>query len=895
MSKILITLLFFFFIVCDAKADKVEDDFFERSIRPVLLERCIECHGSAVQKSGLRLDSRKAVIEGGKNGAVVVLGNPNASKLISSIKHEGQLKMPRDKKLSDIEIKAFEKWVTLGLPWPDSIKITLKNTKSETEHWSFLPIKKAVPPINEMSHPIDSFIHQKLNKRLIKQSATADKRTLIRRLSIDLIGLPPSISEISAFENDPSSDAYEKVVDRLLASPRYGERWARHWLDIARYADNKGYVFFEDKNYPWAWTYREYVINSLNNDLPYNQFIIEQIAADQLETKDKKSLAALGFLTVGGHFMGNTHDIIDDRIDVMTRGLMGLTVSCARCHDHKFDPIPAADYYSLYGIMRSSFEPITPPLYDAEPITEEYKKFALELKTKEKKLLDFVQAKHRDLVTQSRSRVADYLLAAYKAGNQPPADDFMLLADKGDLNPAMIARWRAFLERMKIQKDPTWAIWHRYSSLNPSSFSQSALEVRNLLSDNPNVLQAFRVPPKSIKEVADTYGKLLGETEKAWLSSGGKIPLEDKNAEMIRSALYGPNSPADAPLALDWGFLDLFPDRTTQGEYKALIKDLETHLVKGPPRSMVLLDSNELYEPNIFIRGQPNRIGDKVPRQFLKVLDSNRQSFLKGSGRLELAKSIASNTNPLTSRVFVNQVWAHHFGNGLVGTLGDFGVRGDLPTHPELLDWLAMNFMENNWSIKKLHKVIVTSNTYKQSSNDREDCLKVDPENKLLWKQNRRRLDFESLHDSVLSVSGNLDLKVGGPSVSFFTGKNRRAVYGYIDRLDFPSLLATFDIPNPASSSVERTSTTVAPQALYLMNGPFVREAAKKVLNLNTIKEIKSTDQKADAIMLAVLGRKPTAKEKLQMINFVMGPNENEAWLDLTHGLFLTNEFAFVD
>ena len=895
MSKILITLLFFFFIVCDAKADKVEDDFFERSIRPVLLERCIECHGSAVQKSGLRLDSRKAVIEGGKNGAVVIPGNPNASKLITSIKHEGQLKMPRDKKLSDIEIKAFEKWVTLGLPWPDSIKITLKNTKSETEHWSFLPIKKAVPPINEMSHPIDSFIHQKLNKRLIKQSATADKRTLIRRLSIDLIGLPPSISEISAFENDPSSDAYEKVVDRLLASPRYGERWARHWLDIARYADNKGYVFFEDKNYPWAWTYREYVINSLNNDLPYNQFIIEQIAADQLETKDKKSLAALGFLTVGGHFMGNTHDIIDDRIDVMTRGLMGLTVSCARCHDHKFDPIPAADYYSLYGIMRSSFEPITPPLYDAEPITEEYKKFALELKTKEKKLLDFVQAKHRDLVTQSRSRVADYLLAAYQAGNQPPADDFMLLADKGDLNPAMIARWRAFLERMKIQKDPTWAIWHRYSSLNPSSFSQSALEVRNLPSDNSLVLKTFRVLPKSMKEVADTYGKLLGETEKAWLSSGAKIPLEDKNAEMIRSALYGPNSPADVPLAMDWGFLDLFPDRATQGEYKILIKDLETHSIKGPPRSMVLVDSETPHEPNIFIRGQPNRIGDKVPRQFLKALAPNRQVFVNGSGRLELAKSIASNSNPLTARVFVNQVWAHHFGTGLVTTPGDFGIRGDLPTHPELLDWLAMSFMQNNWSIKNLHKVIVTSNTYKQSSNDREDCLKVDPENKLLWKQNRRRLDFESLHDSVLSVSGSLDLKLGGPSVPFFTGKNRRAVYGFIDRLDFPSLLATFDIPNPASSSVERTSTTVAPQALYLMNGPFVREAAKKVLNTNSIKVIKSTDQKADAIMLAVLGRKPTTKEKLQMINFVMGSNENEAWLDLTHGLFLTNEFAFVD
>jgi hypothetical protein len=895
MSKILISLLFLCFFVCYTKADKVEDDFFERSIRPVLSERCIGCHGTEVQKGGLRLDSRNAIIEGGKSGAVIVLGNPNASKLIASIKHEGQLKMPRDKKLSDIEIKDFEKWVTLGLPWPDSINIILKNPKSETEHWSFLPVKKTVPPSNEMSHPIDSFIHQKLNKRLIKQSATADKRTLIRRLFLDLIGIPPTYSEISAFENDPSSDAYEKVVDHLLASPKYGERWGRYWLDIARYADNKGYVFFEDKNYPWAWTYRDYVINSFNNDLPYNQFIIEQIAADKLETKDKKSLAALGFLTVGGHFMGNTHDIIDDRIDVMTRGLMGLTVSCARCHDHKFDPIPTADYYSLYGIMRSSMEPMIAPIYGEEPNTDEYKKFALELKIKEKKLLDFVQLKHRDLVTQTRARAGDYLFAAYQAGNQPPADDFMLLADKGDLNPAMIARWRAFLERMKIQKDPTWAIWHRYSSLNPSSFSQSALEVRNLRSDNPNVVQAFEVPPKSMKKVADIYGKLLVETEKAWLSSGGKIPLEDKNAEMIRSALYGPNSPADVPLAMDWGFLDLFPDRATQGEYKILIKDLETHSIKGPPRSMALVDSETLYEPNVFIRGQPNRIGDKVPRQFLKALAPNRQAFVNGSGRLELAKSIASNSNPLTSRVFVNQVWVHHFGTGLVTTPGDFGIRGDLPTHPELLDWLAMSFMQNNWSIKKLHNVIVTSNTYKQSSNDREDCLKVDPENKLLWKQNRRRLDFESLHDSVLSVSGSLDLKLGGPSVPFFTGKNRRAVYGFIDRLDFPSLLATFDIPNPASSSVERTSTTVATQALYLMNGAFVREAAKKVLNLNTIKVIKSTDQKADAIMLAVLCRKPTAKEKLQMINFVMGSNENEAWLDLTHGLFLTNEFAFVD
>lgn len=895
MNKITISVLVLFLIICNVFAENSENDFFERSIRPVLIERCIKCHGSEVQKGSLRLDSRKGVIEGGKSGAVVVSGNPTASKLVGSIKHEGQLKMPRGAKLSNVDIKAFEKWISLGLPWPDGVKIWSKNTNSDTMHWSFAPIKNIAPCANEMLHPIDSFIHQKLNENLIKKSKISDKRTLLRRLNFDLIGLPPTNSEILAFESDQSPDAYEKIVEKLLASPRYGERWGRYWLDIARYADNKGYVFFEDKSYPWAWTYRDYVINSFNNDLPYNQFIIEQIAADQIETNDKKSLAALGFLTVGGHFMGNTHDIIDDRIDVMTRGLMALTVSCARCHDHKFDPITSADYYSLYGVMRSSKEPLIPPLYGEEPANEEYKKFAIALKAKEKKLFDFVEAKHRDLVSQARSRVGDYLFAAYQAGNKPPADDFMLLADKGDLNPAMIARWRAFLERMKIQNDPTWAPWHRYSNINASSFAQSALAVKHLESDNPLVLKEFKFSPTSMKQVANTYGKLIVDTDKAWVSSEKKTLLIDKNAEMIRSCLYGPNSPADAPLALDWGFLDLFPDRTTQGEYKALIKDLETHSIKGPPRSMVLMDSDVPYDPYVFVRGQPNRAGDKVPRQFLSILDPNRMVFTKGSGRLELAKSIASNSNPLTARVFVNQVWAHYFGKGIVATPGDFGVRGDLPTHPELLDWLAFTFMNNNWSIKKLHKLIVTSDVYKQSSDDREDCLKVDPENKLLWKQNRRRLDFESLHDSVLAVSGNLELKLGGPSFPFFAGKNRRAVYGFIDRLDFPSLLATFDIPNPASSSVERTSTTVAPQALYLMNGPFVREAAKKVLRLDVIKEPKTADQKAEAIMLVLFGRKPTPKEKFQMINFVKGSSENEAWLDLTHGLFLTNEFAFVD
>jgi hypothetical protein len=581
--------------------------------------------------------------------------------------------------------------------------------------------------------------------------------------------------------------------------------------------------------------------------------------------------------------MGNVHDIIDDRIDTITRGFLGLTVSCARCHDHKFDPIPQADYYSLYGIFRSSTEPMIPPLWGKTAQTAESKKFAEELAGKEKKLMDFVLAKHKELVTQARTRAGEYLLGAHAARNVPPADDFMLIADKGDLNPAMIARWRAFLESTRKRRDATWAAWHRYAESAEVEFAKIQHEV----TDNKLVRVAFATAPKSMKEVAERYGKLLAEAEK----STGK----DADTAALRSVLYGPNSPADAPLQLDWGFLSLFPDRATQGEYQKLIKEVETHAAKGPPRSMVLLDNERPYEPRIFQRGQPNRLGEQVPRQFLKVLEPNRKPITSGSGRLELAKAIASKENPLTARVFVNRVWMHLFGRGLVNTPGDFGLRGDSPTHSELLDWLAAEFMANDWSTKKLHKLIVTSATYKQASLDSDDVLAADPENRLLGKQNRRRLEFEPLHDSMLAVSGSLTDTVGGPSVPLFIGKTRRALYGYIDRLEFPSLLATFDVPNPAATSPERSSTTVAPQALYLMNGPFARDAAKKLMNAPAIKGAKTATEKLDALYVAVFARKPTEKESMRLLAFVAKGPEAERWLDLSHGLLMTNEFLFID
>jgi hypothetical protein len=878
-------------------ANPADVEFFERNVRPVLVERCLSCHGPDKQKGGLRLDTREAVLMGGDGGPVVVPGKPKDSRLVAAVRQTGELKMPPSGKLPDREAAILEKWVAIGAPWPEKVRLAPPDAiaRAAANHWAFKPVVRPAVPVGGRN-PIDAFVSSKLAAANLKPSPPADRRTLIRRATFDLHGLPPTPEEIDAFVNDSDPDAYPKLIDRLLDSPRYGERWGRHWLDVARYADNKGYVFFEGKEYPWAWTYRDYVIGAFNRDLPFDRFVLEQLAADRLAPEDHRAQAALGFLTVGGHFMNNTHDIIDDRIDVVTRALMGLTVSCARCHDHKFDPIPQADYYSLYGVFRSSTEPTVLPLRDAPPGEPEYQLYDAELKLREKRLIDFVTAKHATLVTSARARAGDYLFAAHAARNQPPADDFMLIADPGDLNPTMITRWRQFLADTKKRKDRAWLHWHALAELPEDGFAERApAALKAIPGGNWLVREVFATPPASMKEVAARYGKLLAEIDARWreASATGADHLTDPEAEALRRVLYGPDSPADAPLALDWGFLSLFPDRATQAEYQNLLRAVENWAAKGPPRSMVLLDSEWPYDPRVFERGHPGRPGEPVPRQFLKIANPNREPFGPGSGRLDLAREIVSKTNPLTARVFVNRIWMHHFGKGLVGTPGDFGLRGDPPTHPELLDWLAAELMDRGWSIKHLHRLIMTSTTYVQSSLDCPDGLAADPENRLLWRMNRRRLEFEPLHDSVLAVSAQLDLTVGGPPVRLFGGNRRRAVYGYVDRLEFPSLLTTFDVPNPAGSTPERTSTTVAPQALFLMNGPFARDAAKKLVASSRVQQVTDPGDRLDLLFRIVLGRKPDAEERKLALAFVA--KGAERWADLAHALMLTNEFAFVD
>ncbi|MBC8353547.1 MAG: PSD1 domain-containing protein [Planctomycetes bacterium] len=892
------------------------NDFFEKRVRPILAAKCISCHGPKKQESGLRLDSREALLRGGDGGVVVVSRDPQQSRLVHAVRYGEELQMPPNQKLGDRDIESLELWIKLSMPWPESLR-EIGNTADEVRsHWAFQPVES--PNAAEVHDEtwsktsIDLFVLSKLEEVGLRPSPSADRRKFIRRTTFDLLGLPPTPDEIAAFVGDGSPNAFDRLIDRLLASPRYGERWARHWLDVARYADNKGYVFFEDKKYPWAYTYRDYVIRAFNNDVPYNRFVREQLAADQLDLRDdKRPLTAMGFLTLGGHFMNNTHDIIDDRIDVVTRGLMGLTVTCARCHDHKYDPVSQADYYSLYGVFRSSFEPTVPPLFETPPTTDEYRKFAEELAKRERALVDFVTAKHRDLVADARTRIAEYLLAAHARRGLPPADDFMLLIDKGDLNPAMILRWQKYLESSRRPLDRVWAPWRAMAEVTADEFADAAPRILSDLTAgeiNPLVREAlFADRPQTIEEAARSYAKLLVSINEKWVmaveGASEMLPptaLDDPTEEELRQALYGRDAPANAPLALDWGFLSLFPDRPTQGEYKKLIKAVEEWSATGagaPARAMVLYDAENPHEPRIFKRGNSNRLGDTVPRQFPQFFATHKEPFHVGSGRLELAEAIVDKNNPLTARVIVNRVWAHHLGRGLVGTPSDFGRRSDPPSHPELLDHLASTFVEEGWSIKELHRRIMTSSVYRQQSVNREDGVRIDPENRLLWKMNRRRLDFESLRDAVLAISGGLTTKMYGPSLDLFGSKQShpsRSVYGFIDRMDVSPLLTTFDFPNPIASSPQRETTTVPPQALYFMNNPFTADAARGLAKLlaNSATEAKSQIIQAHEVLF---GREPTVEELESAVEFI-GAESGEATLSVyLHGLLMTNEFSFVD
>jgi hypothetical protein len=732
--------------------------FFENKIRPILVEKCYKCHSREADKvrGGFLLDSHEGLLEGGSTGPAIVLGKPDESLLIQAIRYnDPDLQMPpKGNKLSDREIADLTEWVRRGAPDPRGL--ASKGSSSSKyggvgrQHWSFLPVTKpAVPSVKNpdwVKTPVDNFILAKLEDAGLEPNAAADRRTLIRRVTFDLTGLPPTEAETNAFVADRTPDAYSKVVDRLLASPQYGERWGRYWLDVARYSDTKGdperRPYPRDPRYPYAWTYRDYVINAFNTDKPYNEFIVEQLAADRvLEEQSKKNLAkdpnaivnrtsltALGFLTLGNKFEGRTEDIINDRIDVTTKAFLGLTVSCARCHDHKFDPIPTKDYYSLYGVFANTYEPPVPA----------------ELPT---------------------------LFSRVK--KSPELEDY--LAKREELNAAKAAADKA--------------------------------------------MEAF------VRE---------------------RTRDQQKRNQLQRA----------------------------QSQAESALFDLELTHPGAPARAQVLVDVSRSQDYPVLLRGEKENKGDIVPRRFLEILSPDpkkRPEWHDHSGRLELARAIANPTNPLTARVMVNRVWQQHFGEGFVATPDDLGNMSSPPTHPELVDWLASTFVENGWSLKKLHRLILLSSTYQESSNANSKYADVDPDNKLHWRYNMRRLDFESLHDSLLAIAGTLDPTLGGKSIPIGSEDfaTRRAVYTYIDRRNPAEILTQFDFPSPNVPTGKRYMTIVPQQSLFMMNSPLVIETARKLTHRPAFLALTSDDQRVASLYVAIFQRPPNAAETALALRYI--------------------------
>jgi len=862
-------------------------DFFEKKVKPVLVDKCYKCHSIEAGKSkgGLTLDTREGSQKGGDTGPSVTPGNVAKSLLITAITYkDADLQMPpKGEKLSDLEIANLTEWVKMGAPDPRELGKGVKLsglTDSARHHWAYQPVTKpSMPAVKNRAWcvtPVDAFVLEKIESKGMVPSGVADKEILLRRATFDLIGLPPTLQEIADFTGDNSPYAFVKVVDRLLASPHYGERWARYWLDSARYSDTTGDRANnpgQDYRYPYAWTYRDYVIRAFNSDKPYDRFILEQLAADRLtDLKDQRDLTALGFITVGKRG-GNVNDIIDDRIDTVTKGFLAMTVSCSRCHDHKFDPIPTKDYYALHGVFSSIEEPKEPPI-----ITQANKTAAADFQQKWAVLEQENRENYYKIISEAnssfRKQSAAYVKATYYSGKGATPEE-IVKADKIREDEKLNRDISGLMGRM-LGRDSVMAPLKRFRDGNLATIDYKKV--------NPLVTAAFQGKnPQSIDEVAAIYAQIFTEVNvKA---------TEYKNA---LAAATEPNSkiPEMDPAIVELVQLPLAMRPYHELTMEVLRKDaaalpqgmrnrgflfakmnalLLTH-EGADQRAMVVQDLSKPKDSPVFIRGQSGTLGDIVPRRFLEILSGGKPTpFKQGSGRLELAQAIASKNNPLTARVIVNRVWLHHFGEGFVRTPDDLGTQSEKPTHPELLDYLSSYLMEQGWSLKKLHRLIMLSKVYQISSNTNPAFEAIDPDNRYLWRANVRRLDFESTRDSLLVMSGKLDPMVGGQPVNLTEEpySYRRSVYGYVDRGNLPELMAHFDFSNPEAPNSKRSTTIVPQQALFLMNSPMSIDVARSILMQPAVTRSRVPRDIVYAIYRTILGRTPKPNEEAAAYAFI--------------------------
>jgi hypothetical protein len=945
---------------------RADTEFFETHVRPLLAEKCYRCHGPEKQENELRLDSRAGILAGGLTGPAVVPGKPEESLIVEAIRYEEAVKMPPKAKLEPGQIEAIVRWVESGAHWPgnDPGRSAAPAATAGTEeiirgragHWSFQPIRRVTPPeVRDTAWPsnaIDRFLLAKHEEHGLRPASQADRRTLIRRLSFDLLGLPPAPAEVEAFVADAAPDAYERLVDRLLASPRHGERWGRHWLDLVRYAETSGHEF--DYDIPHAYRYRDYVVRAINDDLPYDQFITEHLAGDllasprrDLQTGLNESIVATGFFLLGE----GTHspvDVreeqlrrIDNQIDVLGKAFLGLTIACARCHDHKFDPIRARDYYALAGYMKSARH--QQAFLDE---TEEARKLARELRETVRAIAALLEppptidppakpSPDPDLFEDfEKSDHAGWFPSGLAFGDAPSqAGDGRLLPDgRLSLVPPGVAH--SGLASDKLQ-----------GVLRSRTFTIDRQLIHVLAAGRHGRVQVVIDGFEKIRD--PIYGGLIArvETEDAftwhtlnlsqWIGQRAYIELADGGVADFTGSVTA-MAPSEGFIAVDEIRLGDGPapdraglkatlvdprDGLSDPSTRPVLEDLLTRMrtlsegIHAPVFAPSLADGTGEDE-RVLLRGNHKTPSERAPRGFLEVFSGDASSETVGDAgsRLDLARMLLDPSDPLPARVIVNRLWLHHFGRGLVPTPDDFGHMGQAPAHRELLDWLARELVESGWSLKHIHRLILTSRAFRMVSTPDPASHERDPENRWLHHATIRRLEAEPLRDAMLAAADSLDQRLYGPSVpphltEFMQGRGRPAASGPLDgdncrslylgiRRNFvPPFFLAFDFPPPATTMGRRNVSNVPAQALTLLNDPFVIEMSRRWAANVCGRTEESRERRIVRMFETALGRPPAGDELASALRFVESPHVDgdlQAWADLAQVLFNHKEFLFI-
>jgi len=863
-------------VVCNAqRVDPVE--FFETKVRPVLAKNCFSCHTQS-KLGGLEMASRDTLLKGGKSGPAINVERPDESLLLKAVLQSDAnvKKMPPSGKLADTEIKDLSAWITRGAVWPasksDTPATTYKITPQQRAWWAFQPVRKpALPAVREkawVQSPVDQFVLAALEEKSLKPVKPASKQDWIRRVTYDLTGLPPKAEDVAAFVADNSASAKAKVVDRLLSSPQYGERWGRHWLDVARYSDDL-LNSTQDQPYDNAFRYRDWVIQAINDDMPYDTFVKAQLAGDMLPEKEKY-VAGLGFYGLSPQFQ-------DDRVDVTTKAFLALTVACAQCHDHKFDPIPTKDYYGLLGVFTSTSEseyPLAP-----KEVVDEYKRRKESVEAQQKLLDKFLDEQAKQLSEVLAYRTADYIRAARTlVSSEKP--DFAAAATASKLDAATLERWVNYL-KLPTREHTFFDNWQDEAMQPAANLQEKLIDILKEHRDveSKNFIRLGGSDARNDLARAD----LLSLPRDKWLV-WRDIYSNNRFAKFDSGILYYKSGKIDSFLSGQW-----------QSHLEHLRAELDTRKKAVPeryPYYHIIKDRDKPKTERVRIRGAADNLGEEAPRGFLTVLcDGDKKLFTKGSGRLELAESIAAPSNPLTARVAVNRVWHHLFGAGLVRTLSNFGQLGEKPSHPELLDYLATRLVENKWSMKALLRELTLSSTYALGYASDPKNFTADPENRLMWRATRRRLDIEALRDSLLAATGELELKPGGLPMKLTEDKNvRRTVYGFVSRRKLDGTLALFDFPNPNNTAEQRIPTATPVQQLYFLNSRFVMDRAVAL----SAKLNKAAESDAERIKHAYrnLFYRDPVKEELETGLAYLKSNP-QGWPQYAQVLLSSNEFVF--